>query len=53
MAMHVPIELLGILVAVEAVPDIFRTVGNVSADMAATVIAARKEPVSQQEAVGA
>lgn len=39
MAMGVPIELLGILVAVEAVPDIFRTVGNVSADMAATVIA--------------
>lgn len=38
MAMGVPIELLGILVAVEAVPDIFRTVGNVSADMAATVI---------------
>ena len=32
--MGVPIELLGILVAVEAVPDIFRTVGNVTADMA-------------------
>ncbi len=41
MAMGVPIELLGILVAVEAVPDIFRTVGNVSGDMAATVIAAK------------
>ena len=38
MAMGVPIELLGILVAVEAVPDIFRTVGNVSGDMAVTVI---------------
>lgn len=52
MAMGVPIELLGILVAVEAIPDIFRTVGNVSGDMAATVIAARKEP-SQQEEVAA
>ena len=41
MAMGVPIELLGILVAVESVPDIFRTVGNVSGDMAATVIAAK------------
>lgn len=41
MAMGVPIELLGILVAVEAVPDIFRTVGNVSGDMAASVIAAK------------
>lgn len=49
MAMGVPIELLGILVAVEAVPDIFRTVGNVSADMAATVIAGKGQaavPVS-------
>lgn len=41
MAMGVPIELLGILVAVESVPDIFRTVGNVSGDMAATVIAGK------------
>lgn len=48
MAMGVPIELLGILVAVEAVPDIFRTVGNVSGDMAATVIAARGEATSPE-----
>ncbi len=41
MAMGVPIELLGLLVAVEAVPDIFRTVGNVSGDMAATQIVAK------------
>lgn len=47
MAMGVPIELLGLLVAVEAVPDIFRTVGNVSGDMAAAVIAGRGEAVSQ------
>jgi Na+/H+-dicarboxylate symporter len=44
MAMGVPIELLGILVAVESVPDIFRTVGNVSGDLAATVIAAKGQP---------
>ncbi len=49
MAMGVPIELLGILVAVESVPDIFRTVGNVSGDMAATVVAARNKS-SQPEA---
>lgn len=46
MAMGVPIELLGILVAVESVPDIFRTVGNVSGDMAATVIAAKGQTAS-------
>ncbi len=53
MAMGVPIELLGILVAVEAIPDIFRTVGNVSGDMAATVIAAKGEPANPPEAATA
>jgi proton glutamate symport protein len=35
-AMGVPIELLGILIAVETIPDIFRTLGNVSMDLAVT-----------------
>jgi Na+/H+-dicarboxylate symporter len=48
-AMGVPIELLGILVGVEAVPDIFRTLGNVSGDMAATVIASRGEKLNPAE----
>ena len=30
-----PVEMLGILLAVETIPDIFRTVGNVTADIAA------------------
>ncbi|MEP7210875.1 MAG: cation:dicarboxylase symporter family transporter, partial [Alphaproteobacteria bacterium] len=41
LAMGVPIDVLGILLAVEVIPDIFRTVGNVMGDMAATVIANR------------
>lgn len=41
LAMGVPIELLGILIAVEVIPDIFRTLGNVAADMSATVIASK------------
>lgn len=53
MAMGVPIELLGILVAVEAIPDIFRTVGNVSGDLAATVIAGRGKTISPPAAPGA
>lgn len=52
-AMGVPIELLGILVGVEAIPDTFRTLGNVSGDMAATVIANRGEKVSREEAAAA
>ncbi|MBI1339417.1 cation:dicarboxylase symporter family transporter [bacterium] len=43
LALGVPLELLGILIAVEVVPDIFRTVGNVTADLAAAVIVNRRE----------
>ncbi len=35
-AMGVPIEALGLLVAVETIPDLFRTVGNVTMDVAVT-----------------
>lgn len=41
LALGVPFELLGILLAVEIVPDIFRTLGNVTADLATTSILAR------------
>lgn len=43
MALGIPFELLGILLAVEVIPDIFRTLGNVTGDLAATSILARKE----------
>jgi Na+/H+-dicarboxylate symporter len=46
----VPIELLGILVGIEAIPDTFRTLGNVSGDMAATLIVNRGEKASPAEA---
>jgi Na+/H+-dicarboxylate symporter len=41
LAMGVPLELLPLLLAVEVIPDIFRTLGNVTADVAATVIVGR------------
>jgi proton glutamate symport protein len=41
-AMGAPLDLLGILLAVEVIPDIFRTVGNVMGDMSAVVIADRE-----------
>lgn len=37
-AMGVPVELLPLLLAVEVIPDIFRTIGNVTADLAAARI---------------
>jgi Na+/H+-dicarboxylate symporter len=43
LAMGVPATLLALLVAVEVIPDLFRTVGNVTADVAATRIVARRE----------
>jgi proton glutamate symport protein len=38
LAMGLPLDLLGVLLAVEVMPDIFRTLGNVTGDLAATTI---------------
>lgn len=43
LSLGLPVDILPILIAVEVIPDIFRTVGNVTADMAITVILARSE----------
>jgi Na+/H+-dicarboxylate symporter len=43
-AMGVPIEALGLFIAVETVPDLFRTVGNVTMDTAVTIsVSARSD----------
>ena len=39
--MGVPTELLPLLLAVEVIPDIFRTIGNVTGDVAITAVMAR------------
>jgi Na+/H+-dicarboxylate symporter len=41
LAMGVPIDALPLLLAVETIPDIFRTLGNVTADLAVTAIVGR------------
>jgi Na+/H+-dicarboxylate symporter len=38
LALGVPIELLPILLAVEVIPDIFRTIGNVTGDLGVTAL---------------
>lgn len=43
LAMNVPVELLGILIAVEVFPDIVRTLGNCAGDLAATSILHRQQ----------
>lgn len=42
LAMGVPVEPLGLLIAVETFPDIFRTLGNVTMDMAVTATVAER-----------
>lgn len=42
-ALGVPVAPLGLLIAVETIPDIFRTLGNVTSDLAATVTVTRGE----------
>ena len=44
-AMGLPVEPLGLLLAVDTVPDVFATVGNVSADLVASSLVARGEGV--------
>jgi proton glutamate symport protein len=46
LAMGVPIEPLAILIAVETVPDIFRTLGNVTMDVAVTGAVARRPGIA-------
>ncbi|RYM09844.1 dicarboxylate/amino acid:cation symporter [Sphingobium cupriresistens] len=46
LAMGAPVEALPLLLAVETVPDIFRTVGNVTADMAAARMLDRRETLA-------
>ncbi len=50
-AMGLPIEPLALLIAVEVLPDLIRTLGNVSNDVAATATAARISGFSEDEAV--
>lgn len=46
LAMGLPLELLPLLLAVEVIPDIFRTIGNVTADLAVTTLVARRAALS-------
>ena len=50
LAMGVPIEPLGLLIAVEPVPDLMRTMGNVSMDIAATATVAHRSGFAAGEA---
>lgn len=48
--MGVPVAPLGLLVAVEFFPDLFRTLGNVTMDLAATATVARRSGFAEAEA---
>src|SRR5690606_31785694 len=41
-AMGLPVAPLGLLLAVDTIPDVFATVGNVTADLTATGVVARR-----------
>jgi Na+/H+-dicarboxylate symporter len=42
-AMGLPLDPLAVLLAVDTIPDVFCTVGNVTADMTLTTIVADKD----------
>ena len=47
-AMGLPIAPLGLLLAVDTIPDVFATVGNVTADLTATSVVAKSTRESVQ-----
>lgn len=47
-ALGVPIAPLGLLIAVETIPDIFRTIGNVSMNLAATATVSARTPIDAE-----
>ena len=49
LAMGVPIEPLALLIAVETLPDLFRTLGNVTMDVAVTATVARRSGFDEAE----
>jgi Na+/H+-dicarboxylate symporter len=49
-AMGLPIAPLGLLLAVDTIPDVFATVGNVTADLTATSIVSRQAGKDAKEA---
>jgi proton glutamate symport protein len=49
-AMGLPVEPLGLLLALDLVPDIFATVGNVTADMTVTAVLSKDRPADPLEA---
>ena len=51
LAIGVPIEPLMLLIAVENIPDIVRTVGNVTMDVAATATIARRSGYAPGDAL--
>jgi len=50
LAMGLPIEPLALLIAVEVLPDLVRTLGNVSMDVAATAVVAKHSGFEDEEA---
>ena len=41
-SLGLPVEPLGVLLAVDTIPDVFCTIGNTTGDMAATAIIAKR-----------
>ncbi len=49
-AMGLPVEPLGVLLAVDTIPDVFATLGNVTGDLAATSVVAKGEGADASDA---
>lgn len=52
-ALNLPVEGIGLLIALDLIPDMFITLGNVTADMAVTAVLARPREARPADAVDA
>lgn len=46
----IPVESVGLLIALDLVPDVFKTTSNVTGHLAAVTLVARREPATAEEA---
>lgn len=52
LTLGVPVELLGVFIAVEVMPDIFRTIGNVTGDLGVTVLLSDEREIDRAPSGG-
>jgi Na+/H+-dicarboxylate symporter len=49
LAAHLPVAGIGVLMAIDTIPDMFRTITNVTGDLTVAAIVSRNQPAEGEE----